>query len=249
MGYSAEAAFSTDPDDILLRAGFDPTSGALYARRLVDAYAAAGAAEPLVMMNQQESMDEATRGAAGDDAILSALYDEAKVVGMRRVTLRDAATSAAAFSAKPRAIAFPFLPGGIVTAFENTPFGLATIDYHDAIAGMTFLSGRTTPTRVFEYAQDPISIFNQAFVELDAKPTVTSVSLRNHMLTFHFRSTRAVHYGIALWTDPTLLGLIGSNVTAAGHAGVVVTFDIPSGDSDQFVPCTGCTSTTFPYST
>ncbi|HTV74595.1 MAG TPA: hypothetical protein VME66_12945, partial [Candidatus Acidoferrales bacterium] len=51
--------FSTDPDDLLIRAGFNPTSGAQYERELIDAYAAAGETTPLVVMSQQESDDEA----------------------------------------------------------------------------------------------------------------------------------------------------------------------------------------------
>ena len=53
-----ESAFSTDPDDLLLRGGFSPKTAAAYARKLVDAYAAAGQTQPIVMIVQQESIDE-----------------------------------------------------------------------------------------------------------------------------------------------------------------------------------------------
>lgn len=247
-GYSAEAAFSSDPDDIILRGGFDPTSGTQYARRLVDAYAAAGATQPIVMMSQQESMEEETRGALGDDQILGAMYDEARVVGMRRMTLRDAAAAAATFSAKPRAIAFPYISGGIVTSYDNVPFAPATIDYHDSSAGMTFVSGHTLPGRVFEYNADSASYFNRALPELTAQPSLTNVAVVNHAITFHFASPQALHYGVALWTDPAILGVSGPNITLAGRAGFVAAFDLPAGESDQTIACDGCTSATFPFS-
>ena len=39
-----------------------------------------------------------------------------------------------------------------------------------------------------------------------------------------------------------------TNVTPAGHAGAVVTFDLPAGNSTQIVPCRACNSVTFTYS-
>lgn len=59
-----EAAFSTDPDDLLQRAGFTPKTVAAYARKVVDAYAAAGETQPIVMIVQQESIDEVNPGDA-----------------------------------------------------------------------------------------------------------------------------------------------------------------------------------------
>ena len=64
---------------------------------------------PSSMMSQQESMDEATHGAADDD-VLSALYQEAVQDGMKGVTLSQALNLAKSFSAQPRAIAFPLHP-------------------------------------------------------------------------------------------------------------------------------------------
>jgi len=248
-GYSAEAAYSSDPDDVLLRGGFNSTSGAAYVRRLVDAYAAAGTSQPLVMMSQQESLDQGTRGAAGDDVLLAALYDQAQRDRMKPLTLRRAASAAASFSANPRAIAFPYVAGGTPTAYNGVDFTPATIDYHDDAAGMTFVSGHTLPARIFEYAQDPSSAFDRPLQQFASPtPELTGVAVANGTLTLRFNAPQAMHYGIALWTDPALLEISGSGVTPAGRAGVVIAFDLPPGESDRTVLCSACTSTTFPYS-
>lgn len=250
-GYSAEAAFSTDPDDVLLRARFDPASAASYVRGLVDAYAAAGENMPLVMMSQQESSDEGSRGAM-DDIVLSALYGQAKHDGMRAMTLRGADAMARRFSGSSRAIAFPYLPGGMPTIYNGVGFTPATIDYHDGSAGMTFLSGHTLPARLFEYSQDPISIFNKPLLATypgdAAYPTLVSVVAANGQLTFRFQASVATHFGVAIWSDPVPLGLSGANVTPAGHAGFVAAFDLPAGASSASIGCTGCRSTSFPLS-
>lgn len=251
LGYSAEAAFSTDPDDVLLRAHFDPTSGAAYVRALVDAYAAAGTSQPLVMMSQQESMDEA-KYAPSDDVVLSALYNEAKRSGMQTMTLRQAASVATTFSASPRAIAFPFIAGGASTVYNGVGFTPATIDYHDNVAGMTFISGHTLPARIFEYAQDPMSAFNRPLVETDPSspmfPTLTGVTTATGTMSFRFNASVSTHIGVAIWTDPTNLGLQGANIVRASHAGFVAVFDVPVGASVQSIPCGACSSATFAYS-
>jgi hypothetical protein len=202
QGYSAEAAFSTDPDDVLVRGGFDETSGPAYVRELADAYAAAGATQPVVMMSQQESIDEGTRG--GEDApLLGALYSQALADGMRSMTLRAALPLAQNFSASPRAIAFPYLPGGSTTAYNGVPFAPATIDYHDEVAGMTFVAGHTLPARLFTYVNDPISTFNHALVETHPDdtefPSLIGVAYTNRALTFTFQASVSVHIGVALW--------------------------------------------------
>src|SRR5208283_2423623 len=62
--------FSTDPDD-LRRAGFSTGAAIDYVRAVIDAYAAAGTSQPLVVVAQQESYE----GAGGEDGeILDALY-------------------------------------------------------------------------------------------------------------------------------------------------------------------------------
>jgi len=251
QGYSAEAAFSTDPDDILLRADFTPAGGAQYERNLVDAYAAAAQSMPLVMMSQQESNDEGTRGAQ-DDVVLTALYEQAKSDGMRTMTLRSADAAAHTFSARPRAIAFPYLPGGVETVYNGVPYTPATIDYHDNAAGMTFLSGHTLPARLLEYAQYPKSVFNQPLIATypgDASyPTLVSVAASAGNLTFQFQAPAATHFGVAIWSDPGPLGVSGANILPAGHAGFVASFDLPAGSSTQSISCPGCRSTDFPLS-
>lgn len=249
-GYSAEAAFSTDPDDVLIRAGFSPPAGAAYVASLVDAYAAAGASAPLIMMSQQESVDQGSR--PSDGAVLAALYGEAKRVAMHTMTLRQADVAARAFSANPRAIAFPYVPGGNVMFRNGVALLPATIDYHDGAAGMTFASGHTLPDRTFVYAQDPVSAFNRILVPTypsdPAFPALRSASVSSGVMSFAFNAPAPTHFGIAIWSDPALLGVSGPNITAAGHAGFVATFDLPAGSSTQTIACSACTSTTFPYS-
>lgn len=98
-----EAAFSTDPDDLLQRAGFTPKTAAAYAGMLVDAYAAAGETQPIVMVVQQESIDEVR---PADAVVLDALFDRAVRDGMKIQTLAQAATDARTFSAAPRPLRF-----------------------------------------------------------------------------------------------------------------------------------------------
>jgi hypothetical protein len=243
-GYTAEAAFSTDPDDVLLRGGFTPQTGSAYVRSIVDAYAAAGASQPIVVVSQQESHDEEV---AADDPVLGAIYDEARRTGMQAMTLRDAAAAAATFSARPRAIAFPFIPGGARTSYNGNGFTPATIDYHDNAVGMTFISGHTLPLRAFEYSQDASSAFNVPLVPVAASPALTRIAASAGGLVLHFSSPAAMRFGVAIWTDPAAIGASGANVTPAGHAGFVAAFDLPAGESDQTISC-ACSSTTFAYS-
>ncbi len=251
-GFSAEAAFSTDPDDILQRGGFDTAAGAAYARSLVDAYAAAGQVQPLVMVSQQEAMGQQAGGVT-DDTVLDALYAQVGRDGMHPETMRRARIDAATFSAIPRAIAFPFIPGGEASSYDGASSLPATIDFHDDIAGMTFVSGHTLPSRIFEYASDPASRFNAILSMVGSSaptyPLLTGVSFDRGSLRFSFRATRPMHFGIAIWSDPMALGISGPNLFAAGRAGAVVTFDLPVGSSTQAVPCAACTSTTFAFST
>jgi hypothetical protein len=223
-------------------------------RAIVDAYAAAGVSQPLVMMSQQEPSDEGGPRGSSDDVILGALYQQAVADGMQTMTLRQALAAAKAFSAAPRAIAFPFIAGGTTTSeYNGVPFTPATIDFHDNAAGMTFVSGHTLPARLFEYAEDPTSSYTQTLAETlpssNSYPKLVGVSVSGGSIAFTFQAPQATHFGVALWTDPTRLGLSGSNVTPAGHAGAVITFDLPVGRSTQNVSCSACTSTTFAYST
>ena len=202
------------------------------------------------MMSQQESHDEAGTQAT-DGVVLGALYDEVKQVGMTAMTLTNALPAAKAFSARARAVAFPFIAGGKTTRYNGVPFSPATIDYHDDQAGMSFISGHTMPARLFTYARDTVSAFNKPLVETDpgpAYPRLTRIASGSGALIFHFSSPAAMHFGVAVWSDPQRLGVDGANVVPAGRAGFVAAFDLPAGESDQTVPCSACSTTTFPYS-
>ncbi|MBV8282002.1 MAG: hypothetical protein JO347_08060, partial [Candidatus Eremiobacteraeota bacterium] len=155
-----EEFYSTDPDDLQV-AGFDAASGAAYVRALVDAYAAAGESSPVVMISQQEA-DQMERAPLWSSiptstALLDALYSQARTDGLHVVTLAQAAGAARAFADRPAAVAFPYIwsfavPEAWAPWSYRGPYP-ATIDYHDAAAGMTFIAGRTTPVRVFPYAR------------------------------------------------------------------------------------------------
>src|ERR1700722_14309465 len=201
------------------------------------------------MMSQQESHDEANDPTT-DGVVLGALYDEAKRVGMHAMTLSSALPLARSFSARPRAVAFPFIAGGKPTRYNGVSFSPGTIDYHDNQAGMSFIAGHTMPSRLFTYARDPVSAFNRPLVETDpgpAYPQLTRVATGGGALVLHFSSPSAMHFGVAIWTDPQRLGVGGPSVVAAGRAGFVAAFDLPSGESDQSIPCSACGTTTFPY--
>jgi len=244
--------FSTDPDDVLIRAGFTPQTGAQYVSEIIDAYAAAGADEPFVVMSQQESIDEGNN--PQDDTLMTALYDEAVKDGMKLDTFATLNADAQSFAAAPRAIAFPYIAGGNAVpspVLNGATLYPATIDYHDDAVGMTFLAGHTTPTRVFEYAQDPQSFYNAPLAVLSSAqtPTLTGVAVSDGSIAFQFSAPVALRYGVALWADPALLGIAGTNVTPSGHAGVVMTFQLQAGPNQVSFPCSGCTSATFTYST
>jgi hypothetical protein len=244
-----EAAFSTDPDDLQLRGGFSAKAAQQYIAVLADAYAAAGQTQPLVMVSQQESQEMFN---SGDPAIMDALYARVVADGMKTETLAQAAIDARAFSARPRAVAFPFIAGGKNVAspvLSGETIYPATIDYHDASTGMTFIGGHTTPSRVFRYADYPLSTDGVPLPQVPQQqlPALTDVAVSAGTIAFQFNAPVALHYGIALWTDPAALGLSGANVHAAGHAGAVIVFDLQPGVNQISVSCAACTSTTFPY--
>jgi hypothetical protein len=252
-----EAYYSTDPDD-LQAAGFDAQSGARYVRALVDAYAAAGETQPLVMVVQQET-DQMERPPLGSSvkvsaALLDAIYSQAKADGMRPVTLAQAAALALRFAGRPRAIAFPYI------ASENVPEARlpwsyrgpypATIDYHDDKAGMSFIEGRATPVRVFPYARATTSspFLTLPRLQRSEMPTLVGSQLRDGALTLSFDSPVAVRYGVALWSDPAKIRWSAktATITYAGRAGLVAAFDLPRGRSQVTLYCSGCSSTTVP---
>ena len=244
-----EAAFSTDPDDLLQRGGFSPAAAAAYARKLVDAYAAAGETQPMVMTVQEEPVD----GVLPTNAlVMNALFDEAVRDGLHLETLSQAARDARTFSAAPRAVAFPYIVGG--KHFESDllhgdTLYPATIDYHDAHVGMTFLSGRTLPSRVFRYADYPVSRFNRPLPEVPGRemPRLLGASVTDGWLTFTFAAPRALRFGLTIWSDPSQPKITGSGRIPAGRAATVLVFDLKAGRNSVRYRC-GCRSTTFNYS-
>jgi len=245
-----EEYFSTDPDDLLLRARFTPQAAQAYVRAIADAYAAAGETQPIVMMSQQESDENLAEGDAG---ILDALYDQAVADGMQVETLANASLDARTFSAAPRAVAFPYLPGGV--EMRSPQLGgqklyPATIDVHDTQSGMTFLAGHTLPTRLFRYADYPESVYNVPLPEVpdEELPVLTGATVAHGELLLSFQAPAALHYGVALWSDPSSLQVEDPRAIRAGRAGVVVLFDLAAGPNTVAIRCGGCSSTTLPYS-
>jgi hypothetical protein len=246
-----EEFFSTDPDDPQLRGGFTPEAGASYVRAITDAYAAAGQTQPLVMVAQEETAESV---APGNSTILDALYSQAVSDGMSLQTIAQAAGNARAFAGAPRAIAFPFIAGGAQVGsplLGNGTLYPATIDYHDTKSGMTFLAGHLTPSRIYRYADDPTSAYNVALFPLASTqlPTVTNVAIGNGTVALQINAPAALHYGVALWSDPAALRISGPHAVAAGRGGVVLTFDVQPGVNTVSVPCSGCTSAVLPYAT
>jgi hypothetical protein len=246
-----EEWFSVDPDDLLLRARFTRRDAQRYVRAIVDAYAAAGQTQPLVMVAQQETAENLN---PGDAQILEALYGEARSDGMRAETLAQAAGDARAFSSAPRAVAFPFLTGGVrppSSLLHGDTLYPATIDYHDTQSGMTFLAGHTLPTRIFRYADARSSSAPLALRALPVAqmPVVTGASFERGTLTVHVTAPVALHAALALWSDPRILRITQPGALAAGRAGVVIPVDLKRGGNAIAIACPGCTGTTLPYST
>jgi len=245
-----EAAFSTDPDDLLQRGGFSPKTAALYARKLVDAYAAAGQTQPIVMTVQEEPVDAVI---AANAVVMNALFDEAVRDGMHLETLSQAASDARTFSAAPRAVAFPYIIGG--RAFESRllhgeTLYPATIDYHDSRAGMTFLSGHTLPSRLFRYADYPVSRFNRPLPEVPQRemPVLLGATVKDGWFTLRFAAPQALRFGVAIWSDPSQPKIVGPGRISAGRAATVLVFDLKPGTNDVRYRCSACRSSTFTYS-
>lgn len=241
-----EDAYSTDPDDLLGRGGFTVSSAVRYVRSLVDAYAAAGQTQPMVMMSQQETNDENHRGSA---SIMDAMYSEAERDGMKAETLGQAASDARAFSAAPRAVAFPYIPGG--KPIGSAPLGgstvyPATIDYHDTKIGMTFIGGRTMPTRMFRYADYPVSRYNRPIPKAQM-PALTRASVANGRLTLSIYAPTAIRGGAAIWANPAVVRISGGGAISAGRAGTVLVFDLKRGANTIIYRCSKCDGAGFDY--
>jgi hypothetical protein len=250
--YSGEvAAFSTDPDDLLQRGGFTAQTALPYVNALIDAYAAAGESQPIAIVSQQESQEMFN---AGDPQVMDAIYARAVADGMKVETLAQVSVDARTFSANPRAVAFPFIAGGKNVASAvvgGATIYPSTIDYRDSVSAMTFVAGRTTPSRVFRYSDYPVSRDDTPIPEVAASqlPSLTNAAVAGGKLSFELNAPVALHYGVAIWSDPVALGLTGQSVHAAGRAGVVLTFDLQPGENQVSFPCAKCTGTTFAYST
>jgi hypothetical protein len=216
-------------------------SSTAYERAIVDAYAAAGQSQPITMVLQQESTE--TQENPTDQPILTTLYQEAQADGFKPVTLAQAVKAQQANGNTPRIIAFPGIP---IANYSAAP---ATIDFHDRNVGMTFVAGKTAPARIFEYGKETTSIYDIGVPELTQMPTISRAVASAGTLTLQISTPIATEYGVAIWADPATLGLTGSNIYIAGHAGAVATFQLPAGTSQQTIPCSACTSTTFSYST
>ena len=237
-----EAAFSTEPTDVLARAGLHGDAAAAYLRTLVDAYAAAGESQALVVIINEES-DLAAAGEPEVPALLAATYARAAGDGMRAATLANAATIARSFSGAPRAVAFPFVAAPAPVDYLGSPLTPATIDFHDRQMAATFVAPRTMPDRVFAYDAAPVpSTRARGLSESDLHdgPHLLKVRAAPELLEFTFDSARAAHWAVALWADPAKLGLAGSNVIPAGRAGAVVVFDLPAGIAKRRLACGRC---------
>jgi len=238
-----EDAYSTDPDDLRLRAGLMPAAAAGYVRGIVDAYAAAGATTPLLVVAQEEASEFAAQAAA-DAPIESALYAQAKLDGMTVTTLARAVALLRAPAAEARVVAFPALPA-------SGRYGPATIDAHDTHVGLTFRAGETMPSRVFAFDRATTSRYDVPVPQLAASemPSLVGVTAAAGVLTLRFQAPVATRFGVAFWSDPATMRWTSPNVVPAGRAGAVAFFDLAAGTSTVTLGCGACTSTTFAYST
>ena len=236
-----EDAFSTDPDDLLHRGGFTVGSAVRYVRHLVDAYAAAGQSQPIAMVVQQETHDETFFGST---PIMDAIFSQATRDGMTAETLGEAASDARTFSAAPRAVAFPFIPGGKPALYP------ATIDYHDTKAGMTFVGGHTMPSRIFRYADYPVSRFNRPLPQVPSAlmPLLKDASASGGWLTLSIFAPVAIRAGAAIWASPADTKLRGPGTIRAGRAATILVFDLKRGNNAVRYRCGACNGLVFDYS-
>ncbi|MGA9420140.1 MAG: hypothetical protein WBV40_13395, partial [Candidatus Cybelea sp.] len=157
------------------------------------------------------------------------------------------------FSAAPRAVAFPYIFGGMTVGssmLHGDTLYPATIDYHDSRVGMTFLSGRTLPSRVFRYADYPVSRFDRPLPEVPSRemPSLLRATVKNGWLKLAFAAPRPLRFGVAIWSDPSQLKIIGPGEIRAGRAATVLVFDLKAGTNYVRYRCSGCRSSTFTYS-
>jgi hypothetical protein len=247
-----EEAYSTDPDDLYERAALDRAGAAGYARALVDAYAAAGETQPLVMMAQQEAAG-AGLDPMGTWSVLSAMYGEARRAGMHALTMSDAVARMEDDDGRPRAVAFPYVPGlptvyGAPPGIAQAPFP-ATIDYVDRTVAMTFVAGQAVPLRTFDYRLAGASQWNVPLPQVApgefARLDLAAVG--GGAIAVQLDAPVAQRFGLAFWSDPARLGLRGASVVPAGHAGAVAVFDLAPGVTQRVLACAACTRGVLPY--
>jgi hypothetical protein len=243
MAYESgrEDAYSTDPDDVRLRAKLAPEAAAQYERELVDAYAAAGQSTPLLMIAEEEP-NEFSEALAYDRPVELALYEQARRDGMEVTTLANAVRRLVPSAAQPRVVAFPALA-------SSGRYGPATIDAHDEHVALTFTAANLMPDRVFEYDRAPTSSIDRNIPQLSAgeMPRLQSVSADHGIVTLRFWAPVATDFGVAFWVAPTTAGWTSPNVIPAGRAGAVALFDLVRGDNTVTLGCRTCNSDTFPY--
>jgi len=173
---------------------------------------------------------------------MDAIFSEAQRDGMKAETLGQAASDVRTFSAAPQAIAFPFIPGG------PPALDPATVHYHDTKAGLTFLAGRTMPSRIFRYAEYPVSRFDRAIpaVPQTQMPVLNGATASGGWLTLSIYAPVSIRSGAAVWSNPARNGLGGSGTIAAGGAATVLVFDLKAGNNIVRYRCS-CKDTVFAY--
>lgn len=236
-----EDAYSTDPDDLRLRAHLSVAAASQYEREMVDAYAAAGEQEPLLMVAQEEA-SEFAESEHEDAPILHALYDEAKRDGMQILNLADATRQLQKLSPQNRVVAFPALA-------SSGRFGPATIDAFDSRIGMTFHAAELMPDRVFAYSRADVSRYNVPVPQLSAAetPRLLETTIGEGHITLRFESLISMRYGVAFWSDPAIMRWTSPNVVPAGRAGAVAFFNLEPGINVITLGCIGCTRAALPY--
>ena len=172
---------------------------------------------------------------------------------MKTQTLTQASSDARTFSAAPRAVAFPYIAGGTEVPSDmlrGDTLYPATVDYHDARVGMTFLSGHTLPSRVFRYADYPVSRFDRPLPEVPAGRCrrFWARALRTAGSTCALRRRGRLRFGAAIWSDPSQVKFAGPGSIRAGRAASVLVFDLKAGTNVVRYRCEGCRTTTFNYS-
>jgi hypothetical protein len=173
---------------------------------------------------------------------------------MRALTLRAAAVDARAFAGRPRAIAFPSLQFGPAVPsalLEGDALYPATIDYHDARIGATFIAGHLLPARMFDYSQQARSRFDRALQQLPVTtmPRVVASRVLAGRIEITIAASRAMPFALAIWSDASRLEITGRRAIPAGRAGVVVPVDVRRGLQTIVLRCGGCSTSILPYAT